>query len=157
MASLAPAAAKRRALYRPMPIAPPVMMTTLSATATTSLLVHSVYSSGRNQLALVFLFVSEGVVAVGVGLLRHQAGEVALGELGLELLSDVRVFVRVLNLIVLVLDALALAGAARGVEGEVAGGRLAYVEVLVEPAVRRDEHAALVPRDGRPARRPRAT
>ena len=42
---------------------------------------------------------------------------------------------------------LLLVRAARRVEGQVAAGRVADVEVLVEPAIRRHEDAALVPGD----------
>src|SRR4051794_19715921 len=108
-----------------------------------SILSSSAYEP-RSVLAVLPLEVADLI-----GLVWHDRLQPALAELTGEGLADHRILVRVLDLVARdVLDALArLVGAPRRVEGEVAVHRVAHVEVLVEPAVRRNEDARLVPRD----------
>src|SRR5688500_18050291 len=82
-------------------------------------------------------------LGVLVRLFRHQARQAALGELALEALPDRGLLVRVLDLLARrerLVDARVLrVDGTRGVEGEVARGLAAKVEMLVVPLVRRDE------------------
>ena len=90
--------------------------------------------------------------------IAHGRFEAALAQLLLELLAYPRLLLRILDLVpraVHHLLAMARELRQRG-QRQVAGGGRAHVEVLVEPAVGRREHAALVPRrdDLLPALRP---
>src|SRR5262245_50657336 len=92
--------------------------------------------------------ISPLVVAVGVGLGWHGAGEAALAQLLLELRPDERVLVGVLDLVagpVLHLLGVAVELLQR-VQGQVPRGNRADVEMLVEPLLGRHERARLVPR-----------
>src|SRR5581483_9808523 len=87
-------------------------------------------------------------VGDAVGLLGHQAGQPALGQLGLELLPDPGLLLGVGDLAPgTVLHLLGVAGELpQRMESQVARRSAAHVEVLVEPAVGRHDDAALVPR-----------
>src|ERR1043165_2894555 len=88
------------------------------------------------------------VVAVREGFGGHDRLHPALGQLFIELFPDERILVRIFDLILgAVLDLLGVAVELhRRMERQVARRAAAGVEMLVEPLVRRHEHAALVPR-----------
>src|SRR5581483_5976891 len=89
------------------------------------------------------------VVGNRVRLRRHPRAEPPLRQLRLEFLPNPRLLGRVVDLVAgSILHALGMARElAQRMKGEVARRLAAQVEVLVEPAVRRDEEARLVPRD----------
>src|SRR5438874_10344376 len=97
-------------------------------------------------IPLVLFAVLELVVRIRIALVRHQAGDVLLGQLGLERLPNQRVLLPVLDL---VLGRITnhFPAPVVAVESQVARGIRAHVEVLVEPHVRRHEDAALMPGD----------
>src|SRR5438132_13197583 len=86
-------------------------------------------------------------MAVPIDPVGHLGFQSSSRQLGLEKLSDLQVCVRVLDLISSqVFDTLAIAeDARRGVQGEVAGRLSAGVEMLMEPAIWGNEHAAALP------------
>src|SRR5205809_2311706 len=81
------------------------------------------------------------VFGVGVDLGRHVAREAAVRELALELLADPGLFVGVLDDVASgVLDPFAVAGELPWrVHRQVAGRIGSQIEMLVKPAIRRDE------------------
>src|SRR3990167_7467981 len=86
-------------------------------------------------------------ISVGVGLGGHQGLYAPLGQLLRKFIPDKRILIRVLDLVLgPVLDFFRVSVELHGrMQGEVSRGRGAGVEMLVEPAVGGNKHAALVP------------